>query len=53
MVKKVLLIVFLLVIVGVVLFFSIDGAAKKENCYKTVPVERGEIVDKALAVGRI
>jgi len=53
MVKKVLLIAFLLIIVGGVLFFAIDGAAKKENGYKTVPVERGEIVDKALAVGRI
>ncbi len=53
MVKKVLLVVFLLIIVGGVLFFAIDGAAKKENSYKTVPVEKGEIVDKALAVGRI
>ena len=53
MVKKVLLIAFLLIIIGGVLFFAIDGAANKENSYKTVPVERGEIVDKALAVGRI
>jgi len=41
MVKKVLLIAFLLIIVGGVLFFAIDGAAKKENGYKTVPVEKG------------
>ncbi len=53
MIKKVLLIVFLVIIIGGVLFFAIDGAAKKENGYKTVPVERGDIVDKALAVGRI
>ena len=53
MVKKIFLILFIVVIVAGVLFFAIDGAAKKENGYKTVPVERGEIVDKALAVGRI
>lgn len=53
MVKKVFLIVFLLILIGGVLFFAIDGAAKKENDYKTIPVERGMIIDKALAVGRI
>ena len=53
MIKKILLVVFLLIIVGGVLYFAIDGSAKKENDYKTVPVERGGIVDKALAVGRI
>jgi HlyD family secretion protein len=53
MLKKVILIVFLLILVGGVLFFAIDGAAKKDEGYKTVPVERGSIIDKALAVGRI
>ncbi len=53
MIKRIVLIAFLVVIVGGVLFFAIDGAAKKEEGYKTVPVERGSIVDKALAVGRI
>ena len=53
MVKKVFLVIFIVVLIGGVLFFAIDGAAKKENGYKTVPVERGGIVDKALAVGRI
>ena len=53
MLKKVILIVFLLILVGGVLFFAIDGAAKKDEEYKTVPVERGSIIDKALAVGRI
>ncbi|HWR83351.1 MAG TPA: efflux RND transporter periplasmic adaptor subunit [Candidatus Deferrimicrobium sp.] len=53
MLKKIFLIVFSLALVGGVLFFAIDGAAKKENGFKTVPVERGTIIDKALAVGRI
>ncbi len=53
MLKKIILIVFLLILVGGVLFFAIDGAAEKEGDYKTVPVERGSIIDKALAVGRI
>ena len=53
MIKRIILIAFIVVIIGGVLFFAIDGAAKKENGIKTVPVERGSIVDKALAVGRI
>lgn len=53
MVKKVVLVSFLAVLVGGVLFFAIDGAAKKDEGLKTVAVERGDIVDKALAVGRI
>ncbi len=53
MVKKVFLLAFLVVVVGGVLFFAIDGSAKKEDGLKTVPVERGDIIDKALAVGRI
>ncbi|MFQ6007699.1 MAG: efflux RND transporter periplasmic adaptor subunit [Candidatus Zixiibacteriota bacterium] len=53
MLKKVILIVFLLILVGGVLFFAIDGAAKKDEGFKSVPVERGSIIDKALAVGRI
>ncbi len=53
MVKKVFLILFVVVIVASVFFFAIDGSAKKENNYKTIPVEKGAIVDKALAVGRI
>ncbi len=53
MVKKVVLVVFILAIAGGVLFFAIDGAAKKEEGVKTFPVEKGSIIDKALAVGRI
>jgi HlyD family secretion protein len=53
MVKKVFFFGFVVIIIGGVLFFAIDGAAKKEDGLKTVPVERGDIIDKALAVGRI
>lgn len=53
MIKKVFLISFVVLLVGGVLFFAIDGSAKKEEGLKTVPVERGDIIDKALAVGRI
>jgi len=53
MLKKVILILFLVVIISGVLFFAIDGSAKKENGLKTIPVEKGSIIDKALAVGRI
>lgn len=53
MIKKLFLVSIVVVLVGGVLFFAIDGAAKKEEGLKTVPVERGSIIDKALAVGRI
>ena len=53
MFKKIFFIVFIVIIVGGVLFFAIDGSAKKDEGYKTIKVEKGSIVDKALAVGRI
>lgn len=53
MLKKILLAATVITIVGLVLFFAIDGSAKKQDVLKTVAVERGSIVDKALAVGRI
>ncbi|MDF1545717.1 MAG: efflux RND transporter periplasmic adaptor subunit, partial [bacterium] len=53
MVKKILAIGSIVIVVGLVLFFAIDGSAKKEDTLRTVEVERGSIVDKALAVGRI
>ncbi|MCK4633121.1 MAG: efflux RND transporter periplasmic adaptor subunit, partial [candidate division Zixibacteria bacterium] len=53
MVKKVVIIFFAVVLVGAVLFFAIDGSANKDAGYETVEVERGSIIDKALAVGRI
>lgn len=53
MVKKVLLISSIVIVLGLVLFFAIDGSATKESENKTVAVERGSIIDQALAVGRI
>lgn len=53
MFKKIFLITIAVALVGAVLFFAIDGAAKKDSDLKTVAAERGSIVDKALAVGRI
>ncbi|MDH3890454.1 MAG: efflux RND transporter periplasmic adaptor subunit [candidate division Zixibacteria bacterium] len=53
MLKKILLAVMGVTVVGLVLFFAIDGSAKKQDVLKTVAVERGSIVDKALAVGQI
>ena len=53
MFKKVFIIGTIVVVVAAVLFFAIDGSAKKEVAYKTVTVEKGSIVDKALAVGKI
>lgn len=53
MVKKILLSLSVVVIVALVLFFAIDGSAKKNGDIKTVKVEKGSIIDKALAVGKI
>jgi len=53
MIKKIMLLLSVVVIVGLVLFFAIDGSAKKDGDFKTVKVEKGSIIDKALAVGRI
>ena len=53
MIKKLMIIVVLVIIVGAVLFFAINGSAKKENGHKLVKVEQGTIIDKALAVGTI
>ena len=53
MFKKLVIIFTLVVAAGSVLFFAIDGSAKKDSDIKTVEVEKGSIIDKALAVGRI
>lgn len=53
MFKKLILVVLLIIIVGSVLFFAISGSATKNGELKTVSVEKGSIIDKALAVGRI
>lgn len=53
MFKKILIWSIVVLAVGAVLFFAIDGSANKDSDFKTVAVERGTIIDKALAVGRI
>ena len=53
MIKKVIFATLLVVVVGAVLFFAIDGSAKKDDGLKTFAAEKGSIIDKALAVGRI
>jgi len=53
MIKKIMLAVSLVLVVGLVLFFAIDGSAKKDGDLKTIKVEKGSIIDKALAVGKI
>ncbi len=53
MLKKIVLIVLLVGVIGSVLFFAFDGSAKKDEEFKTVAVIKGTIVEKALAVGRI
>ena len=53
MIKKIMLAVSLVLVIGLVLFFAIDGSAKKDGDLKTVKVEKGSIIDKALAVGKI
>jgi len=53
MVKKIVLIMLAVALVGSVLFFAIDGTASKEDSFKTIAADTGDIVEKALAVGRI
>ena len=53
MVKKILIITLSVIVVGAVLFFAIDGSASKTEGNKTVAVEKGSIIDKALAIGKI
>ncbi|MBU8934488.1 MAG: efflux RND transporter periplasmic adaptor subunit [candidate division Zixibacteria bacterium] len=53
MVKKIVLFTFIAAVIGGVLFFAIDGSASKDEGVRTFVVERGSIIDKALAVGRI
>ena len=51
--KKVLLIASVVVVAAIILFFAMDGSAERQEDARTVAVERGTIVDKALAVGKI
>jgi len=53
MFKKIILTTIVIIIVGAVLFFALAGNAKKENGLTTIEAKRGQIIDKALAVGVI
>ncbi len=53
MVKKIIASIIGIGTIGLVLFFAIDGSANRDDTYKTVKAEKGSIIDKALAVGRI
>jgi len=53
MVKKIIFIVVPLILIALVIFFAFDSNAKKEDVLRTVTVERGTIVDQALAIGTI
>ena len=54
MVKKIIIIALVLIVVGIIVVFLTRGSsASKEDNARTVAVTRGEIVDKALAVGTI
>lgn len=53
MFKKIIIIGAIVVFVGGFLFLMFKGSGKKKNTITTVKVERGNIVDKALAIGSI
>jgi HlyD family secretion protein len=53
MFKKIILIGAMVVFVGGFLFLLLRGSGEKKNTITTAKVERGKIVDKALAIGRI
>ena len=53
MLKKTILAASVVIVVGLVLFFALYGSVSEQDVLKTVAVERGSIVDKALAVGQI
>ncbi len=53
MFKKIALIVFVLALVGSSAFFLVRNGSAKQEEVKTVVAEKGSIIDKALAVGKI
>jgi HlyD family secretion protein len=53
MIKKIVIISSAVILVAAVVFFAVDGSASKSNGLKTVKVEKGSIIEKALAVGKI
>jgi HlyD family secretion protein len=53
MFKKVFIGVFILAVVAVFIFLVFKGNGKSDAAYTLVNVERGTIIDKAMAIGRI
>ncbi len=54
MFKKIIIPIVLVLVAGAVIFFKVTSSAKsKQNGIKLVKVERGDIVEKALAIGRV
>jgi len=53
MFKKILLVFAILIVITAVLFFALSGNASKTESTEALKVEKGTIVDKALAVGKI
>jgi HlyD family secretion protein len=54
MLKKIVIAVVIIALVGVtVTILAVNGSANKNSELRTVPVKRGTIIDKALAVGQI
>jgi HlyD family secretion protein len=54
MLKKLIILVIIVLVVAAFIFFKVTGSAKNsKNGIKLVKVERGDIVEKALAIGRI
>jgi HlyD family secretion protein len=53
MFKKIIIIGAIVVFVGGFLFFLFKGSGNKGNSITTVKAEKGKIVDKAVAIGRI
>ena len=51
--KKVIIIGIIVVVVAGFVFFVLQGSGKKEQANNSVRVERGSIIDKALAIGQI
>jgi len=53
MFKKILFVTIPVLIIAAVLYFAMSGSGNGKDVIKTIAVEKGEIIDKALAVGRI
>lgn len=53
MIKKIIITVIVAAVVGAVLYFALSGSRNGREEIKTVKVEKGSIIDKALAVGQI